>query len=73
MANIDRITEPALLCRAEVQARLKVSKSFIFSNIERGTFPKPLKIGPRAFRWRVEDIDSYLDECAAARDEGVTS
>ena len=73
MTNHDHTETPPLLCRAEVQARLHVSKSFIFNNVERGTFPKPLKIGTRAYRWRVEDIERYISECAAARDEGGTS
>ena len=69
MTNHEKTEPSALLRRAEVQARLNVSRTFIFSNLARGTFPKPLKIGPRAYRWRVEDIDRYVSECAAARDE----
>ena len=48
-----------LLRRADVQARLSVCRSFIIDNVASGNFPPPVKIGPKAFRWRVEDVDSW--------------
>ncbi len=52
-----------LLRREEVEARLAVSRSWIYSEMRAGRFPEPVKIGKRAVRWRVAD----LDEWAASR------
>ena len=60
----------ALLRRVEVEERLKVSRSFIYSNVAKGNFPKPIQIGPRAYRWRVEDIDRWLEKQAQADLDG---
>ena len=52
-----------LLRREEVEARLAVSRSWIYSEMRAGRFPEPVKIGKRAVRWKVAD----LDEWAASR------
>lgn len=58
--------EQKLLRRRDVEQRLGVSRSFIFSALARGEFPKPIKLGPQAMRWRIEDIDNWVAEREAA-------
>jgi excisionase family DNA binding protein len=31
----------------------------------RGTFPRPVRLGPRTVRWRVSDVEAYLTSLAA--------
>ena len=52
-----------LLRREEVEERFGVSRSWIYCEMRAGRFPEPVKIGKRAVRWRV----SNLDEWAASR------
>ena len=46
-----------LLRREEVETRLGVSRSWIYAEMRAGRFPEPVKIGKRAVRWRVADLN----------------
>ena len=48
-----------LLRREEVEARLGVSRSWIYCEMRAGRFPEPVRIGRRAVRWRVADLDVW--------------
>lgn len=37
-----------------------------YAGIKSGKYPAPVKLGPRASAWRVEDIRALLDNPAAA-------
>jgi len=43
----------------EVCSLLSISRSFIYSHMEDGTFPKPIKLGA-ASRWKASDIQEYI-------------
>lgn len=51
-----------LLRREEVEARLGVSRSWIYAEMRAGRFPEPVKIGRRAVRWRVADLNEWLSD-----------
>ena len=51
-----------LLRREEVEARLGVSRSWIYAQMRAGRFPEPVKISKRAVRWRVADLDEWLSD-----------
>ena len=54
--------QKTMLKRAEVEERLSVSKSFIDAGLRAGTFPRPMKIGPRCHRWPVKAIEKLEAE-----------
>ena len=56
-----------LLSFAQVQARVGLSHSEIYRRVRAGTFPKPLKLGPRCVRWRSSEIDSWIDALPRAK------
>ena len=45
-----------LLTLAEVKEITKRSSSSIYLDMKLGLFPRPIKIGRRAVRWRREDV-----------------
>ena len=51
-----------LLTRTEVQSRVGLSRSAIYRLMRCGQFPAPLQIGPRAVRWPLSEIESWLSE-----------
>ena len=51
-----------LLRREEVETRLGVSRSWIYAEMRAGRFPEPVKIGKRAVRWRVADLNRWLSD-----------
>ncbi|WP_186258576.1 helix-turn-helix transcriptional regulator [Burkholderia gladioli] len=60
MTEPTRRTPKAIMRREEVERVTGICRSTIYSRVKDGTFPPPLKIGPRAVGWRVVDIDAFL-------------
>ena len=58
-----------LLRREEVEERFGVSRSWIRCEMRAGRFPEPVKIGKRAVRWRVVDLDKWAKERPVAHGE----
>jgi len=48
-----------LLRREEVERRFGVSRSWIYCEMRAGRFPEPVRIGKRAVRWKVVDLDEW--------------
>lgn len=54
------------VCRATALPR-----SSIYKGIEKGSFPKPIKLGERSVAWLSEDIERWQQErIAASRAQG---
>lgn len=52
---------PQLIKRQRVQTITSLSKSSIYAKVADGTFPKPVKLGPKAVAWRLSDIHDWID------------
>lgn len=57
-----------LLTFAQVAEAVQLGRSAIYSKIRAGIFPSPLHISTRAVRWRVSDIETWIDALPRARD-----
>lgn len=62
--------QSALLTRQELQAYVKLGRSTIYALMRKGQFPEPIKIGPQAVRWRVDEINDWLADRPRATGEG---
>lgn len=51
---------PRLLRRREVEARTGLSRTSIYRNMRNGSFPAPIRVGPRAVRWLEQEIEAWL-------------
>ena len=58
-----------LLTRPEVESRSRLATSTIYRLMRSGQFPEPIRIGPRAVRWRASDLDAWLARRPYARGE----
>ena len=56
-----------VLRRPAVSARTGLGKSALYAQVKEGTFPKPIKLGPRAVGWIEAEIDAWLMERVADR------
>ena len=55
-----------LLSMAEVCGQIGVKRNTIYRWMESGTFPRPIKVGPNANRWRDTDVEEWIDKRANA-------
>ena len=46
-------------------------RTSIFDKVAAGTFPAPVKLGPRAVAWVSEEIESWMDARIAERDSKI--
>lgn len=58
-----------LLRRREVETITGLSRSTIYRLMQKGDFPKPVRIGPGAVRWKVSDIKAWIESRPVARSE----
>lgn len=56
-----------LLTRAEVEARVSLSRTTIYRLMDAGEFPTPIRVGRRAVRWPENEIDEWEDSRPPAR------
>ena len=66
MSNID--SRKSVSKRRDVCARVGLGKSALYEQIANGTFPAPIKIGPRAVAWVDEEVDAWIAERIVERD-----
>ena len=50
------------LRRKEVEQMVGLSRASIYRLVDTGDFPRPIRVGPRAVRWRLGDIEQWISE-----------
>ena len=58
---------PEIKRRPEVEAKTGLSRSTIYEKMKNGTFPKPVKLGPRAVGWLATEVDAWISERISQR------
>lgn len=52
---------------SEVTALTRRSRSSLYDDMERGAFPRPVKLGPRSVAWLESEVRDWLDARVAER------
>ena len=60
------VTTTKFLKLPEVRVRTGKSRSAIYQGVKDGTFPKPIKLGPRAVGWIEAEIEAHNQSCIDA-------
>ena len=58
-----------LLRRRQVEEITGMSRSSIYRLMQDGEFPRPVKVGPAAVRWKASDLTAWLESRPVARGE----
>ena len=58
-----------LIGRQEVERTVGLSRSTIYDAMRRSEFPLPLKVGPKAVRWRSSEIEAWVESRPLATGE----
>lgn len=61
-----------LLKLSEVRKLTALGRSALYSMAQRGLFPKPIKIGPRASAWVSSEVYQWIDDSIAVTRRGAT-
>lgn len=64
------ITPRRLLRRSEVQDRVGLGKSTLYSRISAGSFPKPVTLGS-SVRWVESEVEAWISERVSERDHAA--
>jgi prophage regulatory protein len=51
-----------LIRRPAVQEKTGLSRSTIYEKMKSGSFPTPVKLGPRAVGWVETEVDAWLED-----------
>ena len=58
----DKFPPPSVVLRLkDVQRRVRLSRSTIYSRLADADFPRPIKLGPRAIGWLDADIEGWIE------------
>ena len=60
-----------LLSRHEVERRVDLTTTSIYRLMRSGQFPRPIRIGAQAVRWRSDELERWLDTRPRAGGETV--
>lgn len=55
-----------LIKRAELLTLVPMSAPTIYRNIQRGLFPRPVKIGPQHVAWRLSQVEQWMADLPLA-------
>lgn len=55
-----------LIRRQEVEERTGLSRASIYTMMDEGQFPRPVRIGKRAVAWRQSEIEEWMASREAA-------
>ncbi len=64
------VTTTKFLKLPEVRIRTGKSRSSIYQGVNNGTFPKQIKIGPRAVGWLESEVEAHNQACIEASRSG---
>ena len=60
-----------LLTAKEVAQSLGCCSLTLYRNVQRGLFPRPVKVGPQRVRWRESEVNAWLDGLPRAGGNGI--
>lgn len=63
-------TSPRLSSLNKVCAQTSYSRTWVMKLIERGEFPRPVRIGERRFAFVQSEVDAWIEARIAAREAG---
>jgi prophage regulatory protein len=64
MQQINTTPAERFLRLGDVLERTALSRSTIYKKIQDGKFPPPVKVGPRAARWKETAVSRWINEMA---------
>lgn len=70
-SNIPTIPAAGFMRLSQVLKIIPIAKTAWYAGLKEGRFPQPIKLGPRARAYRVEDITALIERLWQNRDGGA--
>ena len=61
-----------LVTRAEVERRVGLGRSSLYREMREGRFPEPVRVGPRAVRWSLREIETWVARRPRSHGDGTS-
>lgn len=61
-----------LLRLPQVESTCGLKKSSIYDRVNKGTFPQPVRLGPKSVAWRSDEIKQWVASRPRATDKVVS-
>ena len=61
---MEGIMGETFLRRVDVEQRVKLSRSEIYRRMADGTFPRPVRLAPRAVRWKASAVERWIEKAS---------
>mgnify|MGYP000147383286 CR=1 FL=1 len=66
------MTNHKLLKRTDITSNLGLSRSHMYALIQKGEFPKPIKLSERSSAWLESEVQDWVESRIAFRDGGAS-
>lgn len=66
--SLNDLVDESVACQIIGGRNSPIHRSTLWRGINAGRYPRPLKVGPGANRWRVGELLGVLERAAAARE-----
>ena len=58
--NETQTSAHTFLRRRQVESRTGLARSTLYRKVAEGTFPKPMRLGPRSVGWLADEIETWI-------------
>ena len=66
IARARQLTSDRILRQPSLREKVGRADATIWKDVGDGTFPPPIRIGPRAVGWRESEVNAWLEACSLA-------
>ena len=70
-SNIPTIPTVGFIRLSQVLKLIPIAKTAWYAGVKEGRFPQPVKLGPRARAYRVEDITALIERLGQKQEGGA--
>ena len=64
IARVRQVSNDHILRQPSLRSKTGRANATTWKDVKEGTFPPPIRIGPRAVGWRESEVNAWLEACS---------
>ena len=60
-----------LIPRGEVEKCTGLGRAALYRAMREGRFPEPFRVGPKAVRWRLSEVEAWIASLSRSHGDGI--